>query len=50
MKWIKYSEQKPPIVQEVLAYHPDWVNEDFNPKGIRIGFQDLSEGSDGDFV
>lgn len=50
MEWIKYNEQKPPLGQEVLAYHPDWVDEDFNPKGIRIGFQDLSEGDDGDFV
>ena len=49
-EWKKYSEEKPPLGQEVLAYHHDWVDEDFNPKGIRIGFQDLSEGSDGDFV
>lgn len=49
-EWRKYSEQKPPMGQEVLAYHPDWVDEDFNPKGIRTGFQDLSDGDDGDFV
>lgn len=49
-KWIKYREQKPPMGIEVLAYHPDWVSEDFNPTGTRIGFQDLSDGDDGDFV
>lgn len=25
-------------VLEVLAYHPGWIDEDFNPRGIRIGF------------
>lgn len=39
MNWRKYKEEKPPMGQEVLAYHPDWINEDFNPKGTRIGFQ-----------
>lgn len=39
MKWRRYSEQKPPIGEEVIAYHPDWVDEDDNPKGIRIGWQ-----------
>lgn len=24
--------------EEVLAYHPSWIDEDFNPRGIRIGF------------
>jgi hypothetical protein len=37
-KWINYKEQKPPYGVEVLAYHHEWVNEDFNPKGIRVGF------------
>lgn len=37
-KWINYKEQKPPYGVEVLAYHHDWINEDFNPKGIRVGF------------
>lgn len=22
----------------MLAYHPSWIDEDFNPRGIRIGF------------
>lgn len=38
MNWTKYKEEKPPVGQEVLAYHPDWIDEDFNPKGIRVGF------------
>ena len=37
-KWINYKEQKPPYGVEVLAYHHEWVNEYFNPKGIRVGF------------
>ena len=31
---------------EVLAFHPEWISEDFNPKGIRSGF--LS--GDGTFI
>lgn len=34
----KYKEEKPPEGEEVLAYHPSWIDEDFNPRGIRIGF------------
>lgn len=40
MNWKKYKEEKPPVGQEVLAYHPDWVDDDFNPKGVRVGFWD----------
>lgn len=46
MNWKKYKQEKPPIGEDVLAYHPDWINEDFNPRGIRIGFS----LDDGDFV
>lgn len=38
MNWKKYKEEKPPEGEEVLAYHPSWIDEDFNPRGIRIGF------------
>lgn len=31
---------------EVIAFSPEWIDEDFNPKGIRIGFFD----GDGSFV
>jgi len=37
--WINYKEQKPPYGEEVLAYHHLWIDEDFNPKGTRIGFR-----------
>lgn len=38
INWKKYKEEKPPEGEEVLAYHPSWIDEDFNPRGIRIGF------------
>lgn len=41
MNWKKYKEEKPPEGEEVLAYHPSWIDEDFNPRGIRIGFSRL---------
>ncbi len=34
-----YEETKPPISEEVICFNPAWINEDFNPKGIRIGFR-----------
>lgn len=40
MKWKKYDKDNlPPIGEEVLAYSKKWINEDFNPRGIRVGFQ-----------
>ena len=36
--YINYQEQKPPIGVEVIAYNHKWVDEDFNSKGMRIGF------------
>lgn len=40
--WVKYEKESlPPCGIEVLAYNSKWVDIDFNPKGIRIGF--LSE-------
>lgn len=38
MNWKKFKEEKPSEGEEVLAYHPSWIDEDFNPRGIRIGF------------
>lgn len=38
MYWNKTENTKPPVGEEVLAYHPAWVDEDFNEDGIRIGF------------
>ena len=36
--WHKYSDEKPEYGKWVIAYHHLWINEDFNPEGIRIGF------------
>lgn len=33
MNWKKFKEEKPPEGEEVLAYHPSWIDEDFNPRG-----------------
>lgn len=40
MKWTgrNTKRKKPSEGEEVLAYHPSWIDEDFNPRGIRIGF------------
>lgn len=37
-KWINFENESPPIGTEVLAYNPEWIDEDFNPKGVRIGY------------
>lgn len=39
MNWKLYKEELPPNGEEVLAFHSDWIDEDFNPKGTRIGFR-----------
>lgn len=37
--WIKIDEKHPlPKFEEVLAYNKEWVEADFNPKGVRIGY------------
>lgn len=36
--WISTKNKLPPKGEEVLAFNKKWINEDFNPKGIRIGF------------
>ena len=43
MIWIKYSEQKPTHGVEVIAYNESWINEDLNPRGIRVGFRTDAE-------
>lgn len=37
--WLRTDENPIPQGPFVLAYHPKWVNEDFNQQGVRIGFQ-----------
>ena len=47
IRWIKIDEENPlPKFKEVLAYNKEWIDEDFNPTGIRIGY--LQE--EGNFV
>ena len=37
--WIKIDADHPlPDGQEVIGYNKEWVHEDFNPSGTRIGF------------
>ena len=37
--WIKIDADHPlPYGQEVIGYNKEWVHEDFNPSGTRIGF------------
>ena len=37
--WIKIDAGHPlPYGQEVIGYNKEWVHEDFNPSGTRIGF------------
>ena len=43
-KWLKYPENKPEIGIEVLMHNPVWIDENYNPKGIRIGFLDDVSG------
>lgn len=38
-RWRKVGEELPPLGEEVLFFHEDWIDEDFNPKGVRIGFR-----------
>lgn len=41
--WYKYCECKPPIDIEVIAFNHKWINEDFNPRGTRVGFRTYDE-------
>lgn len=36
--WIKWKDEKPEQGVEVIAFHRKWIDEDFNPKGTRVGF------------
>ena len=47
-KWHKFSEELPPYGVEVIAYHHRWVDEDFNPRGFRIGFLQDNLAADAD--
>lgn len=36
--WLKLKEEKPEMGKEVICFNPEWINEDFNPNGTRMGF------------
>jgi len=38
--WISLDKQQPEEGFEVLLFNAKWKNEDWNPKGIRIGYKD----------
>lgn len=42
-EWKEYKKEKPPVGVEVLAYNHAWIDEDFCPKGIRIGVRMADE-------
>lgn len=42
MEYKSISEQLPPEYEEVIFWNKDWVDE-FNPKGVRIGFMSDDE-------
>ena len=44
MKWIDINDSLPDSGVEVLLFNSVWINEDYNPKGIRIGFLDDVSG------
>lgn len=46
MIWHTWATYKPDHSIAVLAYNKAWIDEDFNPHGIRIGFRN----GDNDFT
>lgn len=47
-QFFNFQETKPPIGVEVMAHSKAWINEDYNPKGVRVGF--LNEDDNGEFI
>lgn len=42
MNWKKFKEEKPPEGEEVLAYHPSWIDDDNGvPMMYYIGYEDI---------
>jgi hypothetical protein len=39
-QWINIKDELPESGIEVLLFNEKWINEDWNPKGMRIGFLD----------
>lgn len=38
--WNNLSEKRPDEGIEIICFNPEWIDEDFNPNGTRIGFMD----------
>lgn len=36
--WVKTSQEEPPINTIVLGFNKKWMNEDYNPEGVRQCF------------
>ena len=47
-QFFNFKETKPPIGVEVMAHSKSWIHEDYNKKGIRVGF--LNEDENGEFI
>lgn len=43
-RWIPIEEELPELGVEVLFKNEKWINEDYNPDGVRIGFRDDGAG------
>jgi hypothetical protein len=43
-RWVSINDKKPEQGIEVLFFNERWIDDDFNPKGIRIGFIDDVSG------
>lgn len=43
-RFIPIEEELPPAGVEVLLQNDKWIHEDFNTKGIRVGFKDDLSG------
>lgn len=44
----EFNLNHPPIGVEIIAQDDRWIDEDYNPLGIRFGF--LNENEDGPFI
>jgi hypothetical protein len=47
-QFFNFKETKPPVGVEVMAHSKSWIHEDYNKKGIRVGF--LNEDENGEFI
>lgn len=36
--WKELKKEKPENGIEIICFNPEWIDEDFNPNGTRIGF------------